>query len=55
MISNENIGRIGAYDADGEVFERRSMAEVEVEAEVAEIIEDAAEEAASDSTEATEE
>ncbi len=25
LISNENIGKVGVYDADGEVFERRSV------------------------------
>jgi len=37
LISNENIGTIGLYDADGEVFERKMMEEVAVAEEIEEL------------------
>lgn len=34
LISNENVGKLGLYDADGEVFERKNPEEEVIEAEI---------------------
>ncbi|MGB1205603.1 MAG: hypothetical protein ACPG5B_08165 [Chitinophagales bacterium] len=40
LISNENIGRIGLYDADGEVFERKIMKPIVAEIEELEMLDE---------------